>query len=635
MTAPFRSFGSYVLFKEILTDELGHLYRAGELDRTGVKRTVWLRVFDGVGAPSAELAGGAGTANRIGEILRAANVAANSRMVVEKGVPALAWDYVSGQPLSLLLRKVRAEGFPVPIDNALLIAEKLSVGLAAAMAVDVEGTSLIHGFLHPGLVVVTHDGEGLVAGFGAGDQLLGLLDEVSAAPAIRPYLAPEVLMSRVPSRRGDVYSLGAILFELLTGEPLPERPEARAGALDSARTGDEEQPMPADLKGLLQRALASRPEDRYSSAADFKNELDKLLYGGAYSPTTFNLALFMDRLFRSEVEAEARDRPAESSVDLEPYLRREPEPVVEEVVAPTPPRGRGLGPWIAIAAAVLVVGIVTVVLLGRGGGDAVVPPTPTAQELEAQKAADAAKVKELVERELGRLMAEKEKEIREELSRRQAKIDEYQKKLKDLQPAAAGGTETAEAKRSREALERQIAAERAAQAEQERKLETERQRALEEARRKAVEAAQRASVPIPEPVAPTPVMAETTHTPLATGPTVARPEPTSIPRVEPTAVSVAESDMVPPQLLNMVKPGYPAAAVRVGAEGDVQLRIRISQVGDVLEVEVLKGLKWGLTEEAVKAVKQWKYRPATRNGAAVEATITVSVHFGLAGDRRR
>ncbi len=626
MTAPFRSFGSYVLFKEILADELGHLYRAGELDRTGLKHTVWLRVFDGASVSSTELAGRAETANRIGEILRAANVAANPRVVVEKGVAALAWDYVSGQPLSLLLRKVRAEGFPVPVDNALLIVEKLSVGLAAAMAVDVEGTSLIHGFLHPGLVVVTHDGEGLVAGFGVADQLLGLLDEGAAAPAIRPYLAPEVLMSRVPSRRGDVYSLGAILFELLTGEPLPEQPEARAGALDSARTGDDEQPMPADLKGLLQRALASRPEDRHSSAADFKNELDKLLYGGAYSPTTFNLALFMDRLFRFEVESEARDRPAESEVNAELYLRREPEPVVDEVVAPAPPRGRGLGPWIAIAAGVVVVGILTVVLLGRGGGEVVAPPTPTAQQLEAQKVADSAKVKELVERELGRLMAEKEKEIREELSRRQAKIDEYQKKLKDLQPAAGGGTETAEAKRSRQNLERQIAAEQAAKAEEERRLESERQRALEEARRKATETAQRASVPTPGPVAPTPVTAETT---------AARPEPTAIARVEPTAVPSTESDMVPPELVNMVKPGYPAAAVRVGAEGDVELRIRIGQAGDVLEVEVLKGLKWGLTEEAVKAVKQWKYRPATRNGAAVETTITVSVHFGLSGGRRR
>jgi len=646
MKGPYRCFGSYILFKEILADELGHLYRAGEFDSTGVKRTVWLRVFDGPGAPAADLAARAETANRVGDILRASNVASNPRLVVDGGVPALAWDYVSGQPLSLVLSKVRVEDFPVPVDNALLVLEKLSVGLAAAMAVDVGGAPLVHGFLHPGLVVLTHDGEGIVAGFGVADQLLALLDEGAVAPAVRSTLAPEVVMTRTPSRRGDVYSLGAILFELLTGQPWPEQPEARASALDSAQMGYDESPIPPDIKGLLQRALANRPEERFSSAADFKNGLDKLLYGGAYSPTTFNLALFMDRLFRSEVETEARERAAEAAVDVAPYLRPEPEPAVAEVVAPAPDRRRGPGPWIAVAAGIVVVGVVAALLLGGRGGDVVATPTPTPQELEAQKAADAAKVKEMVEQELGRLMAEKEAEIREELSKRQATIDEYQKKLRDLQPAASGGAESAEAKRNRQELERRIAAEEAAKAEQERKLETERARALEEARRKAAEAAKaakRSETQVATAAGAAAGGAGSTAASGGSGPTAAHPEPTTGAVVEPTAapavatratVPAVTSEIVPPELVSKVSPGYPAAAVRVGAEGDVELRLTVGRTGEVTDVEVLKGLKWGLTEEAVRAVRKWKYRPATSNGEPVEATITVSIHFGLADGRK-
>ncbi len=75
----------------------------------------------------------------------------------------------------------------------------------------------------------------------------------------------------------------------------------------------EETAVPEDIRSLLLRCLAELPEDRYSSAADFKKELDRLLYGGAYSPTTFNLALFMDRLFRSEIEAEERERAKEKA----------------------------------------------------------------------------------------------------------------------------------------------------------------------------------------------------------------------------------------------------------------------------------------------------------------------------------
>ncbi len=46
MAEAYRPFGSYLLFKQILSDPLGHLYRAGEFDRGGIQRTVWLRIFD-------------------------------------------------------------------------------------------------------------------------------------------------------------------------------------------------------------------------------------------------------------------------------------------------------------------------------------------------------------------------------------------------------------------------------------------------------------------------------------------------------------------------------------------------------------------------------------------------------------
>ena len=46
MAEAYRAFGSYLLFQQILSDSLGHLYRAGEFDQGGILRTVWLRIFD-------------------------------------------------------------------------------------------------------------------------------------------------------------------------------------------------------------------------------------------------------------------------------------------------------------------------------------------------------------------------------------------------------------------------------------------------------------------------------------------------------------------------------------------------------------------------------------------------------------
>jgi len=336
MAEAYRTFGSYILFSETLADEIGHLYRAGEFDRSGVRRTVWLRLFDAPGIPTQDLIGRFAAGNQIGEILQSSNIVSNPVFFTHDGTPAAACDHLSSQPLSRVLAKVHEEGFPIPVDNALLIMEKLALALAGALAVEVAGSSLVHGFLHPALVFVSNDGEGLVSGFGVADQLLGLLDQPGVGEALQPYLAPEILMTRNPSRNGDVYSLGAILYHLLTGEPLPAAPEARSGVLERAELAYDEQPIPQDIKDLLARTLATRPEERFSSAADFKQELDKLLYGGAYSPTTFNLALFMDRLFRSEIEVEERERAEEAGVDVATYLQPEPTPVPDEVVAEPP-----------------------------------------------------------------------------------------------------------------------------------------------------------------------------------------------------------------------------------------------------------------------------------------------------------
>jgi len=332
MARAFKVFASYLQFKEVLDDPLGHLYRAGKFDAGGVKRTVWLRVFDRSQVPAGDVIAAFDRVNSIASILQSANVAAGVDCVTDDGTPAVACDFVSSQPLSTVFQRVADEQFPVPVDNALLIVEKIALAVSGALTVEVDGGRVVHGFLHPGLIFVTNDGEGIVSGFGFGDQLLTLIDDDSSIQLVHPYLAPEVLLTRTASRHGDVYSLGAILFHLLCGSALPAHPEKRLQAVAGASLTYENEPLPADIKALLLRALADRPEDRFSSAPDFKKELARLLYGGAYSPTTFNLALFMDRLFRSEIEIEEKDRAEETAVDVTPYLAPIVEPTPESLI---------------------------------------------------------------------------------------------------------------------------------------------------------------------------------------------------------------------------------------------------------------------------------------------------------------
>ncbi len=628
MSDGHRTIGQFVLFKEVLRDELGGLYRAGEVDRNGWRRTVWLRVLEGPGIPAEALEEQADLVNRLGQELKAANVVSGQELHVVDGVPLLAWDHVPAHTMSQLFAKTREEGFPVPVDNALLIMEKLALALAAGLSFEVEGRSLVHGFLHPGLIMVSNEGEAQVAGFGVAEQLLGVLDDPEARERCAPYLAPEVLQARSTSKRSDVYSLGAILFELLTGSPLPADPAARAAAVDGATLALEDDPIPGDIAALLKRSLAAGPAERFSSAADFKKELDKLLYGGNYSPTTFNLALFIDRLFRMDIEQEDRERLAEAELDPAPYIQPEPEEDEEEAaVAAARARSRA-GMWIALAAA-LVLAAAAVVVLGPRLRQPKIPPTPTPEEIAARKAEEQKRFEALVQEELQRMLAEQKAKAQQELEQRQKEIEALQQKLKQME-SGGGQSMSAAQRRQAEALKQQLAKAEQEKKAREARLEEERQKALEEARKKAqARAAQASPKPAvsPSPVPPSPTVAPT-PTPQ---PAPAAAQPTPVVQItEGMYLPLAEVD-TPPVVLREKLPRWSRIARNSRRRGVVIVSARVNAKGRVESVKILRAddTGFGIPKSAMDAVRGYLFKPATKNGVKVSTDATVAIPYSF------
>lgn len=620
MGEAYGTFGQFILFKEILKDELGQLFRAGEFDATGVKRTVWLRRFAANALPENEVEAAFEKARQVGELLQAANVASGVSYHTEDRVSGMAFDYTASQPLARLFEKVKEEGFPVPVDNALLIMEKLALGLSSALVLESGGQALAHGFLHPGMVVVTNDGEGIISGFGVGENLLGLLDDAELAESVKPYIAPEVLVNRTAGKKGDVYSLGAILFQLLTSTALPAEPESRAAAIDNAQMAYDEEPIPDDIKALLARSLSPRPEDRFSSAADFKKQLDKLLYGGNYSPTTFNLALFMDRLFRSDIERDESDRTTEAQVDVQPYLQPEPEEEPVEVVGtPEPAKSKSL--YIGIAAAAIV--ILSLIGFWATRGPSQQDLTTAAEEVAAQRAAQEDRIRELAARLVDEKMKEQEAQIRGELEESQMRIEDLQKKLQDSQKKT---TSAAEKKRAQEDLQKQIEAEKEKQRQQEAALERERLQAEAEAQKEA-EAKAQEELAAAEPDTPPVEVAEAQPTAVS-GPI----QPTAAP------VTVTENQFVDPSevdtLAAIIKEEtvkWPAAARRARRRGMVIIQATVNADGHVESVKVLRADEtgFGIPEAVTDAVKKYLFKPGTKDGVKIKTHATVTKRYAF------
>ena len=89
------------------------------------------------------------------------------------------------------------------------------------------------------------------------------------------------------------------------------------------------------------------------------------------------------------------------------------------------------------------------------------------------------------------------------------------------------------------------------------------------------------------------------------------------------------SGVEPPRLLREVKADYTDEARRANLEGEVELEIVVRRDGTVGDVKVLRGLRGGLSERAIQAVRQWRFAPGRMKGVPVDVVVEVGVEFRL------
>ncbi len=171
--------------------------------------------------------------------------------------PVLSMEYVSGEDLAQLLRRIGR----MPADKAEDIARQLCSGLAAAHA-----KGIIHRDLKPANVMIDGKGVAKITDFG----LAGLASEVAnsgKAAGTPVYMAPEVLRHGQSSEKSDLYSLGLVLHEVITGKPvftattIKELAERHDQAIlpPSASVRDVDQRVESAVMRCLERDPAMRP----------------------------------------------------------------------------------------------------------------------------------------------------------------------------------------------------------------------------------------------------------------------------------------------------------------------------------------------------------------------------------------
>jgi serine/threonine-protein kinase len=344
-------FGRLVLLEETEAGALGREYRAARLGPAGLDRLVAVLRFGPEVSSSAE------ASRRLMEEARHAARLQSPGLVRVLGIGRveqsfyISTELAEGRSVATILERCRAEAFPFAAEHALMIASRVAAALESLhVRKDEAGDPLAHGLVTPARLVVAFDGEVKIKGVGLWPALrhTGLLP-----PAERRYLAPEQAAGAAADARSDVYALGLVLLESLTGQGPDASPlEGLADARITGRVG-EALPLPKPLEALLRRALDREPGVRFAGMADLRKAIDALLFSGDFTPTTFDLAFFMHTLFREDMEREARALEEARRGDYREFLADEkgaappapPEPAAGPATEPVhdepaPPRSR-------------------------------------------------------------------------------------------------------------------------------------------------------------------------------------------------------------------------------------------------------------------------------------------------------
>ncbi|HWS58737.1 MAG TPA: Stk1 family PASTA domain-containing Ser/Thr kinase [Actinotalea sp.] len=197
-------------------------------------------------------------------------------------VPFIVMEYVEGHTVRDILR----DGAAVPIEEAV----EITAGVLSALEYS-HHAGIVHRDIKPANVMLTPTGAVKVMDFGIARAMAdaaGTMTQTQAVIGTAQYLSPEQARGEQVDSRSDLYSTGCLLFELLTGRPPFIGDSPVAVAYQHAR--EEAQPpstfaadVPETLDRITMKALAKARESRYSSAAEFRSDLEAVVRGGAVS----------------------------------------------------------------------------------------------------------------------------------------------------------------------------------------------------------------------------------------------------------------------------------------------------------------------------------------------------------------
>jgi tRNA A-37 threonylcarbamoyl transferase component Bud32 len=277
VTSPAWQFGKYELLEEIGRGGMGVVYKARQRD---LNRIVALKMILAREWASADEVSRFQSEARAVARLRHRNIVGIFEVGEHSGRHFFAMDYVEGKTLSAVIAHQ-----PLPAEQA----ARWMVSIARAVD-HLHSQGMIHRDLKPSNILIDAEREPMVTDFGLAKMFdtEGGATRSGAILGTPSYMSPEQASGRnsLMSERSDVYSLGAVLYEMLSGRP-PFREDNPLDTLVQVLEGEPpslrqlDKFLPYELELICFRCLEKDPQRRYSTAAQLADDLTRFLQGEA------------------------------------------------------------------------------------------------------------------------------------------------------------------------------------------------------------------------------------------------------------------------------------------------------------------------------------------------------------------
>src|SRR5262245_14514134 len=227
----------------------------------------------------------------------------------------IAMEYISGRDMSRVVPKAEKNGIQFPIEYALSIAAAVLDGLAYAHTkTDDFGVPLniVHRDITPENIMVGWNGNVKILDFGIAKATIQT-DQTKAGEikGKLAYMSPEQGMGKVLDARSDIFALGVVLYEWITGYKMFTG-ENEMAILKSIVDGRIYPPsyfredIPEGIEDILMKALSKDVEQRYQNAADMQFDILQWLHGAEFSPSNAHMSNFMKQIFADEIDQEQK-----------------------------------------------------------------------------------------------------------------------------------------------------------------------------------------------------------------------------------------------------------------------------------------------------------------------------------------